>query len=74
MKKKSFKQKYEEGDPTIDMLGKSSGKFDYYVNHKSPSLSRPTPNLPKPRAHNTARSLDCDIPRGVADPSILSFN
>lgn len=27
MKKKSFKQRYEEGDPTISLLGESSGTY-----------------------------------------------
>ena len=34
-RKKSFKQKlkerYEAGDPEVDLLGEPSGKFDYYV-------------------------------------------
>ncbi|GJZ43210.1 hypothetical protein Tco_0590465 [Tanacetum coccineum] len=44
-KRKSWQQKlkrrYEKGDPTVGLLGESSGKFDYYVLYPKAEPSQP---------------------------------
>jgi len=48
-KKKSFQQKlkerYEAGDPEVDLLGEPSGKFDYYVLYPRARKRTPTPYI-----------------------------
>ena len=45
-RKKSFqqslKERYEAGDPEVDLLGEPSGKFDYYVFYPGPKNRNPS--------------------------------
>lgn len=61
-KKKSSQQKlrerYEAGDPEVDLLGEPSGKFDYYVlySRSKPSFSTTPMMTPEPSWSDTPKS------------------
>ena len=49
-----MKERYEVGDPEVDLLGEPSGKFDYYVFYprtkkQKPQSSPPPCKEPKPK-------------------------
>lgn len=56
-KKKSIKQRYDEGDPFVGLLAEPLGRFDYLVNYSAPKRQpdfTPIPPMPyKPIKLNT---------------------
>ena len=57
-----LREKYEDGDSEVGLLGESSGKFEYYVNYSKPSSYHHHPikptgwDLEKPRVRPDAHS------------------
>ena len=42
----SLKERYEAGDPEVDLLGEPYGKFDYYVFYPRTKKQKPQSSLP----------------------------
>lgn len=53
-----FRERYEAGDPEVDLLGEPSGKFDYYVlySRSKPSFSTTPMMTPEPSWSDTPKS------------------
>ena len=45
---RKLQQRYENGDPTVSLLGEPSGKFDFYVIYGDKPLSQPSPKSKTP--------------------------
>ena len=78
----SLQQRYEKGDPEVDLLGEPSGKFDYYVLYLKkivqtwkpipvePSKPDTPPSPPKPKTV-LATTCKADVP--TSHPSVQSL-
>lgn len=70
-----MQERYEAGDPEVDLLGEPSGKFDYYVLYSKSKPSPPTTSfvMPKPPWSDTPesdpRTPDDDSWKAGIDPS-----
>ncbi|GKA27100.1 putative reverse transcriptase domain, viral movement protein [Tanacetum coccineum] len=64
-----LKRRYEKGDPTVGLLGESSGKFDYYVLYPKAELSQP---LSPP--HKTPPSPHKPPPTSPPPPKLSPYN
>ena len=53
---KSLQKRYENGDPKVDLLGESSGKFDYYVLYPKRTSQSRKPFLIEPSKPETPHS------------------